>query len=500
MIKFTLLFLSVLTLVSCREQLYDADALPEEFFETPEQAFEAVDLLYTSGAPAFYGQASTTAGPVAAIGGYLSGYFDNESKSEVPLANFCQQLTFDGNNISGSIDQIWSSAYGAIEKANMLIQHLNRSTKISSDQKRMLLAEAQFFSAFNYFYLVRYFGAVPLLKTGQKWQEATQASIADIYTFVIDELQCAIPNLSDQASRITPFAAQTLLCDIYLTASGYPLQASYYGQAARTAKEIIQNSSFRLTAHDSINGVSAYKMLYNQNSPEVIYGYTPATNTFAALSFSKGAASWGVFSKTTNNAYQPVKAFMSFYDAGVDLRAAEGEFFHSFYKYEKEDRTVIQSFEHAPCIWLDNEALLGRDSVVKRSISIYRFAEVLLIAAEAIAHTEGVTPETIEYLGKVRSRAHQGVKQSEIVAQLTGLDKERFIEEVWRERLREFPLEMKLWNDIQRTRKYPTPIKKGDVHFIAIQGAQNPWGGVYEQRVLLLPISDQIKSQNQTIQ
>lgn len=299
--------------------------LPEDVFETTEQAFATVDALYTTGTPTFYGQTTTKSGPVAAIGGYLSGYFDNESKNEVTLAGFCQQLTFDGDNIASTIDNIWSSAYSSIEQANMIINKLSVSTKINDDNKRVLTAEAKFFRAFNYFFLVRYFGEIPLVNEAKTWQESSKSSIADIYHFIINDLNTAIEHLSIQSSRISPLIAKTLLCDVYLTASGYPLQANYYQQSAMLARDIIENGA----ANDSICGVSAYKTLYNQNCSELIYSYVPSENTFSALSFSKSAA----------------------------------------------------------------------------------------------------------------------------------LSKEQFIEEVWKERLSEFPLEMKLWNDIQRTRKYPIPAQ-----------------------------------------
>lgn len=496
LILFTFLLLAI---VSCRQQIDEhTTILPEDVFETSEQAIAAVDTLYTTGTPTFYGQATTKSGPVAAIGGYLSGYFDNESKNEVKLAEFCQQLTFDNNNIASTIDNIWNSAYSSIGQSNVIIKKLTVSTKIDDKNKRELIAEAKFFRAFNYFFLVRYFGEIPLVDEGQRWQESNKSSIADVYSFIINDLNAAIEHLSTQNARISSLIAKTLLLDVYLTASGYPLQAHYYEQSAILARDIIQNGSYTLVANDSIGGVSAYKTLYNQSSSELIYSYLPSENTFFALSFSKSASSWGVFSTEMNNAYKPMKEFLNVYDTELDIRAGEGEFFHSFYKYEKGDRTVIQSFEHSPCIWFDNKSA-GSDSMASpKSISIYRFAEVLLIAAEAIAQNEGVTSEAVGYVAKIRSRAYPKVDESEIISQLAALSKEQFIEEVWKERLREFPLEMKLWNDIQRTRKYPIPLQGGNITFVDIAGAMNPWGAVYGLKSLLLSVPENIASQDKT--
>ena len=56
--------------------------------------------------------------------------------------------------------------------------------------------------------------------------------------------------------------------------------------------------------------------------------------------------------------------------------------------------------------------------------------------------------------------------------------------------MREFPFEMKIWSDIQRTRKYPvTSAKsKGTANFVDVIGATNPWGAVYAEKHLLLPL------------
>ena len=66
-----------------------------------------------------------------------------------------------------------------------------------------------------------------------------------------------------------------------------------------------------------------------------------------------------------------------------------------------------------------------------KDLPIYRYPEILLIAAEAIAESEGVTSEAIGYLADVRARAYTKMDRAAIVASLAGLSKEDFIHEVW---------------------------------------------------------------------
>jgi len=159
---------------------------------------------------------------------------------------------------------------------------------------------------------------------------------------------------------------------------------------------------------------------------------------------------------------------------------------------------VRSKFEQpSPWFYLDEEAMF-ETGVSGRNFPIFRYAEVLLVAAEAIAQSEGVTNEAVGYLADVRARAYTKMTKEQIVSSLSGLSKEAFIEEVWTERLREFSLELKIWDDIQRTRKYPTTTtgNKGKVTYINVIGAKNPWGATFEEKHLLWPISDQETQRN----
>ena len=76
---------------------------------------------------------------------------------------------------------------------------------------------------------------------------------------------------------------------------------------------------------------------------------------------------------------------------------------------------------------------------------IFRYTEVLLIAAERLART-GNEPDARGYLNQVRIRA--GLADETV----TG---DALIQSLLTERFHEFPLEFKIWDDIRRTRLYP---------------------------------------------
>jgi hypothetical protein len=82
----------------------------------------------------------------------------------------------------------------------------------------------------------------------------------------------------------------------------------------------------------------------------------------------------------------------------------------------------------------------------------YRYADVLLIGAEAIAESEGVTPEAIGYINQIRERARfNGVTETDFPANVdAGINTAEFIDLVRVERSLELCCEFNRWYDIKR--------------------------------------------------
>lgn len=93
---------------------------------------------------------------------------------------------------------------------------------------------------------------------------------------------------------------------------------------------------------------------------------------------------------------------------------------------------------------------------------IFRYSEVLLIAAEGYARV-GNDNAARSYINQVRTRAG-----------LDGLtcSGEQLVNAILTERLHEFPLEFKIWDDIRRTRLYPQASEKeGELNWISLSTA-----------------------------
>lgn len=482
---------------SCADD--DLEQAPDEpdyslGYRSAEDAWASIDSLYRNGAPAFFGGSTTSEIPAAMLGGYLSGYFENYTDTGTGLWESCRDLTLGGADLSSWVSGVWDQAYGAIRTCNAVIAAAPNTRWLTDEQRESIVAEARFFRAFNYFYLVRYFGGVPIV-TDSDGNTNGSGSVSDVYELITGDLEAAsdeLPNdaFSRNGFRVSRPTVQTLLADVRLTMSGWPLRGDYYAEAAEAARNVIRGGKHSLASNGPTPEESAWNKLRTQddNAEHIFSIEANPDYSLAAFCLPDEATTWGVVKTDTADAYAPVRSLMDIYDTYNDMRSRDQQMFHSFVKYEYGTRTVIQTFSPKSHWWFDRGALF-ETGISDNDVTIYRYAEVLLIAAEAISMTEGVTPEAAGYLADVRARAYPNIARESVLAEVIALSPEKFVEEVWVERLREFPFEMKIWPDIQRTLKYPKPVSggKGDVMFIDVVGASNPSGVSFEQKHLLLP-------------
>lgn len=488
----------------------------DQDFSEPAHAFNAVNSLYRTGAPQLF-DGSVYAGSRAMIGQYMSGFFDNEYKGQEVHVQHAQQLTLNGQNLSSYLGGIWDDLYRGIARANNAIQKIPTTPALAEAQARQLTAEARFFRALNYYYLVRLFGGVPVITQPYESLEnlyVSRGSVKDVYTLIEEDLLYAVNegglstnSMVNNGKRVTQGAAATLLAEVYLTMSGFPLQEDRYADAATMARRVINSGTYSLTQHDRdqagnvIPENSAYNKLRradaSPNEDIFFHEYAAGIASSAYPQFTYPVAKpQGVAYTLTNGAYQPLPQFLWGYDPDGDLRIQEKQFFHTTYNRAGESRT----FPPTPYMWHDDEAIFNTATSGKDK-AIYRYTDVLLIAAEAIARSEGVTPEAVDYLAQVRERAYWQTNPLVIRAGLLAQPVEEFVDEVWSERFRELVFEFQTWWDMVRTRKYPSTSAavRGDITFVDVVGQTTPWGRTLSATHLLFPISEAERQRNPSL-
>src|SRR5699024_7681866 len=180
------------------------------------------------------------------------------------------------SNIANQMNSLWSSCYTAIARANTALKYIPgiEDPSFTSGEKENLIAQAKFFRAFNYFHLVKFYGDVPLITEPYESLNdlyMPRDASSKLYAQIEKDLKDALPDLADAAFvnnnfRVTKATAETLLANVYLQMSGYPLRSDHYAEAATTARDIISAGKHKLTDHIDHAEESAYNILRTEDN------------------------------------------------------------------------------------------------------------------------------------------------------------------------------------------------------------------------------------------
>ncbi|MEO6523393.1 MAG: RagB/SusD family nutrient uptake outer membrane protein [Mucilaginibacter sp.] len=173
-----------------------------------------------------------------------------------PINNF--QRAIAGNTY---VEEAWAANFNGILRANTLLGKIttNGANIGSASLATRLQGEARYLRAFYYFDLVKYFGKVPVIDHPVLSDEANtigRSPVADVYKFIIADLQFAIANLPGSytgvdVGRVTKYAAEATLAQVYMARSGVTygidgpgLGLNEWGLALPLINDIITNGGF----------------------------------------------------------------------------------------------------------------------------------------------------------------------------------------------------------------------------------------------------------------
>ena len=117
--------------------------------------------------------------------------------------------TWDAN--VGELGEGWSHAYAAICRANLYLTGLETAEDVSPEAKKLCEGEARALRGYFYTWLATTFGRVPMLATGEDFNNTPEKAAAETYEemwdFIIEDFQAAA-NLLDW----TPYNGQYGRC------------------------------------------------------------------------------------------------------------------------------------------------------------------------------------------------------------------------------------------------------------------------------------------------
>ncbi len=165
---------------------------------------------------------------------YLTNYYANY----YPLykANYNWEEETDRAYWNNSDEGTYYVAYGAINTCNLILEDVPNTTEGTDKEKAEVMAYARVLRAMNYFNLANYYAntyeastaasklSVPLITSSLQDASYHQATIEEIYNFILDDLNAAVPNLPDMGTTILhpgKGAAYAMLARTYLQMMNY---------------------------------------------------------------------------------------------------------------------------------------------------------------------------------------------------------------------------------------------------------------------------------------
>ncbi|WP_373514117.1 RagB/SusD family nutrient uptake outer membrane protein [Persicitalea sp.] len=375
-------------------------------------------------------------------------------------ANFDSFKSMQGVSSVGANNLIprWNAFYQSIRNANLVIKYTPDSKILTPEQVKMYVGEAKFLRAFCYFQLVRGWGGVPL-HTEENLSESNaipKAGKEKIYELITADLQDAETNLPDKAPLVgkpSKWTAKSVLADVFL-------YRNMNKEAAEKANEVIQSGKYSLEkvkVADDFNKVfgmgansaeEIFYLKYNVNSPSQLVLFTMQISTpwFGANGF--GVINWhdqATFYKNWNDD-DLRKSFNWYLD-----KSRSNPFLSGQTAFPNKGVTILSPKKY------NNPSA----TIATFSLPAYRYADVLLIHAEASTTAAGPTEAGLRSLNMVRRRAYgfDPAAPSPVDFVAADYNAKTFVDLVVKERGYEFQLEGKRWFDLVRSGRIKEVMK-----------------------------------------
>lgn len=361
-------------------------------------------------------------------------------------------FTMDSNN--GMVRAFWPAWYQVISGANAAVAGA-QTLGLAEADINPLIAEARFVRAFSYYHLVRVFGPVPLIDffvtKPDEVRNLTRASEDAIYTKILEDLTYARQWLPDRQpnntrSRPTKGTAAAYLASVFLTRGDYQ-------QAYDQAKYVIDNKQVFDYALEA-----DFQNLFR----------APLANTLKETIFTMDFLAKRNQGLQNDDLMAPMTGVLN-HQTGFGVLVPSLKVYQTWderdyrRKVSFEDTLVVNGVKRAYTTFTTPRPHIakwrrfpgdanadGRYS--DHNYPDFRYAEVLLIAAEALAELSGPTAEARGYVNEVRKRARNWAGQVRTFPEDVpdNLMKAEFIDLVLEERRLELAFEFKRWYDIKR--------------------------------------------------
>lgn len=451
-----LILLSILLFASCKDEFLEVEpvgrVLEINYYQTQEQAFEALVAIYDvlqwndQGGFTMFRPLLDTASDDCHAGG--------SDMSDQP--NWVAWDMFDMTPDLGPQQGFWQKNYKGIYRANLFLEKIEEIEGVTPQFKSRTVAEAKFLRAKFYLDLIRVFGRVPLITNtlaSDGYYTVNQVGATEVFAQIEKDLTEAISDLPEtvggnELGRLTKGAAQGLLGRAIL----FQDNDSRMGTAATVLQDLINSGLYDLEPFfGDIFSVS------NEHGIESVFEITYSDNSIAdwwMFGSGRGEGNVGVQFVGMRDYSGPTFATgWGFCPVSTDLV----DFMQNDPRYEHTiiDATALPGATYTPGFqntgyFVRKYAPLQSNTAGDGAIPLnwtnnvreIRYADVLLMAAEALVRSGGNEGTARDYVNKVRSRV--------------GLDPinssgSQLLEDIYKERRMELACEGHRFFDLIRT-------------------------------------------------
>jgi starch-binding outer membrane protein, SusD/RagB family len=245
-IAFTVSFIA-LSAISCQKDVSVAQVYPDT-----SQTSSGILAAQLAGV---YNRLATDQMYAQGFFGYINGGADEGFRSGATATNIFTEL-YNISSTETNIATLWRSLYQGIERANIVLDVVDKPEDLDEATKKDIRGQAQFLRAYYFYLLVNLFGDVPL-KTSLSTDMGTnfnlpRESSKKVYDFIIAEMIAAEGLLKPMSAvnstlQVTQSAAQGMLARVCLSAAGEPVKdAARYKDALTWAKKLIDSGNHGL--------------------------------------------------------------------------------------------------------------------------------------------------------------------------------------------------------------------------------------------------------------
>lgn len=457
-ILITTLLIGAGVFTSCQGEM-DFDPygkVPEgQFWVTEADATAAVVACYSKFCDWPFFEPTTLALEEMASGNTAKG------SSEDDQADVNKIMKFQFTPAMTIFNTFWNSRYSAVNVCNQAITNIAKMN-INEDVKNSLIGEARFMRAWLYFELVRTFGEVVVYDgiPGNNAYNIAKSTIPEVYAFIEGDLEFGFKHMRKDAwpkemgGRVNAWSAKALQAKVRMyeasganfTSDGKAINNVTWADVKSVTDSVILYGPYSLYERDGKESFFNLFRIQNENCEESIFeAQCGASNmagginrsAFAVYQWVRGGSfgGWGfnvpsdemlaAWEARTDDVvrYKSSVAFQG--DVLPDGRVIDGSETLAGtnagkpgYKPARYNYKVYMSKD-------DETGLGGWMSSIEQNSRLFRFADVLLIDAEAEFRLGNMT-EALTSINKVRSRAYATPFNASTLTEKALLDERRF--------------------------------------------------------------------------